>query len=80
MIRTPSSRPETPDELPRLICELLDAHRDTIDLAGDGSSAVGDGMAWRAHLDYLRALQRVGRTILARAQGPEVHSPAAYPR
>jgi NAD(P)H-hydrate repair Nnr-like enzyme with NAD(P)H-hydrate epimerase domain len=68
-----------PHELPRLIYELLDAHRDTIDLVGEGSN-VGDGLVWRAHLDYLRALQRVGRAILARAEAREVPSPAAYPR
>jgi hypothetical protein len=53
---------ESPTEpLTPLVYELLDAHRDTLDLA--------DGLAnerWRAHLDYLRALQRAGRELLAR--------------
>jgi hypothetical protein len=45
-----------------LVYELLDAHTDTIRLAG--------GMAWdpewAAQLEYLRGLQRVGREALAR--------------
>jgi hypothetical protein len=40
--------------------ELLDAHLDTIDLAAE----LPDD-AWRAHVDYLRALQRTGRGVLA---------------
>jgi hypothetical protein len=45
-----------------LIYELLDAHDDTARLAG----GLGD-LAWELHLDYLRALQRRGRELLARA-------------
>ena len=45
-----------------LAYELLDAHSDTAQLA--------DGLPydppWAAHLDYLRALQRKGREMLAR--------------
>jgi hypothetical protein len=48
-----------------LIYELLDAHDDTARLA---SSLAGDP-AWCAHLDYLRRLQRVGRSTLARLPG-----------
>ena len=44
-----------------LIYELLDAHRDTADLAG----GLGPDERWTAHLDYLRALQRMGRRALA---------------
>jgi hypothetical protein len=44
-----------------LVYELLDAHADTAELAGDLSSDPG----WAAHLDYLRALQRIGRETLA---------------
>jgi hypothetical protein len=44
-----------------LIYELLDAHDDTrrlaVELAGES--------AWQPHLEYLRALQRTGREILA---------------
>jgi hypothetical protein len=44
-----------------LVYELLDAHVDTIKLAGE-PAATED---WAAHLDYLRDLQRVGREALA---------------
>src|SRR5215212_6791477 len=51
--------------LAELAYELLDAHTDTAQLA--------DGLAydpsWAAHLDYLRALQRKGREMLARKIG-----------
>jgi hypothetical protein len=49
--------------LAELAYELLDAHADTAQLV--------DGLpyapSWAAHLDYLRALQRKGREMLARA-------------
>jgi len=51
-----------PPELVELVYELLDAHEDTAVLAAD----LGD-LAWELHLDYLRALQRKGRELLARA-------------
>ncbi len=44
-----------------LVYELLDAHCDTIMLAGD----LDADPAWVVHLDYLRGLQRVGRETLA---------------
>lgn len=44
-----------------LVYELLDAHADTLELAA------GHDLAWDAHLDYLRALQRRAREILARS-------------
>jgi hypothetical protein len=51
-----------------LAYELLDAHADTAELA--------DGLpydrAWAAHLDYLRALQRMGRETLARTARDEL--------
>jgi hypothetical protein len=53
------------DELTCLIYELLDAHDDTARIA---ASLVADP-SWRAHLDYLRDLQRVGRAVLAAATG-----------
>jgi hypothetical protein len=50
-----------------LAYELLDAHSDTAQLA--------DGLPydppWAAHLDYLRALQRKGREMLARTSTKE---------
>jgi hypothetical protein len=53
-----------------LAYELLDAHADTAQLA--------DGLAydrsWAAHLDYLRALQRKGREMLARTASGELSS------
>ena len=56
-------RPASPEPLTALVYELLDAHLDTIDLAKDLLEE-----RWRAHLDYLRALQRTGRRLLAGAQ------------
>lgn len=49
-----------PDQVTELVYELLDAHDDTAQLA----AGLGD-FAWELHLDYLRALQRRGREILA---------------
>lgn len=48
--------------LSELVYELLDAHGDTMRLAGEQTETP----AWAAHLDYLRDLQRVGRELLAR--------------
>jgi hypothetical protein len=50
-----------PAELTELVYELLDAHDETAQLA-EGLADI----AWAFHLDYLRALQRRGREILAR--------------
>jgi hypothetical protein len=51
-----------------LAYELLDAHTDTAQLV--------DGLpydpSWAAHVDYLRALQRKGREMLARAASEEL--------
>ena len=47
--------------LTSLVYELLDAHGDTISLAGD----ISRDQRWAAHVDYLQALQRVGREALA---------------
>ena len=47
-----------------LIYELLDAHADTIAIAFE----LADEPSWAAHLDYLRALQRTGKEILAAGQ------------
>jgi hypothetical protein len=43
-----------------LVYELLDAHADTVLLADE----LADDPDWSAHLDYLRALQREGRSLL----------------
>jgi hypothetical protein len=48
--------------LEQLVYELLDAHADTVALV-----AAPPEPAWEAHLDYLRALQRRARRILAEA-------------
>ena len=56
--------------LAALAYELLDAHADTAQLA-DG---LPDDPSWAAHLDYLRALQRTGREILARTAPDELSS------
>jgi len=63
------------ERLAALVQELLDAHCDTLCLADDAGA--GEEVAWDAHLDYLRALQRVGQRALAEvtAQG----RPAAAP-
>jgi hypothetical protein len=47
-----------------MIYELLDAHSDTAALARETDCL--DDERWLAHLDYLRALQRVARVALAR--------------
>jgi len=60
--RISSKRPNAEPVQIELIYELLDAHDDTAQLA----SATGVlEPAWRAHLDYLRALQRKGRETVA---------------
>jgi hypothetical protein len=56
-----------------LAYELLDAHADTAQLA-DG---LPYDLSWAAHLDYLRALQRKGREMLART-APEELSPCRW--
>jgi hypothetical protein len=54
--------------LAALAYELLDAHTDTAQLV---DSAPYDP-SWAAHLDYLRALQRKGREMLARTAAEEL--------
>jgi hypothetical protein len=54
--------------LAALAYELLDAHADTAHLA-DG---LPYDLAWAAHLDYLAALQRKGREVLARIASEEL--------
>ena len=55
-----------PREITELVYELLDAHDDTAQLA----AGQGD-LAWELHLDYLRALQRRARALLAIATAQE---------
>ena len=56
--------------LAALAYELLDAHADTAQLADD----LPFDRSWAAHLDYLRALQRKGREMLARTTAKELSS------
>lgn len=51
-----------------LAYELLDAHADTAQLAED----LAYDRSWAVHLDYLRALQRKGREMLARSASSEL--------
>jgi hypothetical protein len=59
-----------PPTLITLVYELLDAHQDTLHLAADRREE-----AWRAHLEYLRALQRTGRQLLAVATAADRSPP-----
>ena len=61
-----AARPLTCAELTRFVYELLDAHDDTARIAREQDSE----MRWEAHLDYLRALQRKGRELLALLEEP----------
>jgi hypothetical protein len=63
-----STRLSEADQVVALVYELLDAHSDATQLA----SEMDFDQFWDAHLDYLRALQRKGREVLA-------HSSAARP-
>src|SRR3954454_19269736 len=54
--------------LAELAYELLDAHADTAQLV----DALPYDPSWAAHLDYLRALQRKGREMLARTAPVEL--------
>jgi hypothetical protein len=55
-------------DLAALAYELLDAHVDTAQLTDE---LITDP-SWAAHLDYLRALQRKGREMLARTSANEL--------
>jgi hypothetical protein len=54
--------------LAELAYELLDAHSDTAQLI----AGLPHDPCWAAHLDYLRALQRTGRAMLARTAVEEL--------
>jgi hypothetical protein len=62
VIDADASGTSTTEHLNRLLYELLDAHVDTITLAGP----LAQNQSWAAHLDYLRDLQRVACETLAR--------------
>lgn len=64
-----------PEPLAALVYELLDAHLDTVDLAKDLREE-----RWRAHVDYLRALQRAGRELLADAGAAHGQASRETPR
>lgn len=59
----PSLSPATDrsEHLARLVYELLDAHWDTERLMREPPNEIH----WRAHLSYLKDLQRLGRVVLA---------------
>jgi hypothetical protein len=59
-MKTPLSTRISSELLVPLIYELLDAHDDTARIA-----AASLDPTWRAHVEYLRALQRKGRELLA---------------
>jgi hypothetical protein len=56
----------TSPELSRLVYELLDAHDDAARIAREHHADA----SWEAHLDYIRALHRRGRELLALLDGP----------
>ncbi len=62
MLNTDASGALSTEYLTSLVYELLDAHGDTITLVGE----LARDQRWAAHVDYLQALQRVGREALAR--------------
>ena len=57
----PSTAGARSEQLARLAYELIDAHADTERLVLERPSE----LHWRAHLSYLRDLQRLGRQLLA---------------
>ena len=61
-------------DLAALAYELLDAHADTAQLSG----GLMHDPSWAAHLDYLRALQRTGREMLARSTADASRHPFRY--
>jgi hypothetical protein len=70
-MHTSHSQVQAPgDALIELVYELLDAHHDTARLATeqqlDDEHTTAEAASWQAHLDYLRALQRTGRELVAR--------------
>jgi hypothetical protein len=56
-----SASAATESELLSLLYELLDAHTDTIEIG----AGLAEELRWRVHLDYLRALQRKTREMVA---------------
>jgi hypothetical protein len=60
-VRATASTRFAEQRLVPLIYELLDAHDDTAQIAGE----LATDPSWQAHLEYLRALQRKGREVLA---------------
>ena len=56
-----TAQPAQFEYLVGLVYELLDAHQDTAELAVE----LAQDPSGQAHLEYLRALQRTGREVLA---------------
>jgi len=65
VLNTNISRAASIQYLTELVYELLDAHGDTMTLAGE----LLEDPAWAAHVNYLQGLQRVGREALAQLDG-----------
>ena len=59
------------NRIEELVYELLDAHDDTAQLAGEHPP----DERWRAHLAYLRDLQRIAREELAYASREAAQAP-----
>jgi kynureninase len=59
-----STATERSEQLARLIYELLDAHSDTERLTREHPTE----LQRRAHLNYLHALQRLGRQVLGQLE------------
>lgn len=57
----PHTQPQLSEGAVVLIYELLDAHDDTVRLA----CRLACDPDWEPHLEYLRALHRAGRELLA---------------
>lgn len=64
------------DSVLDLVSELIDAHADTVELITAGQQTE---LAWSAHCDYLRALQRHGHETLAHDDQHTPASPLALP-
>ncbi len=62
-MRPTSEIPARPQVLVEIVDELCEAHLDTIELATNAAMTP----EWHRHVDYLRALQRETRALLARA-------------
>jgi len=67
----PSPAADRAEQLARLTYELLDAHSDTEHLMREHPTE----LQWRAHVNYLRDLQRLGRQVLAQPESSGLREP-----